>query len=273
MIKNEYAKGFYLDEKIGKERLIFLEKYLRLIGNFDEKEDISVVDSIYNPEIGDIYEIKDKDNTTFKYYNYGLDRDIRSTKRYNMNFQFLMKRENSNIEYTYNFQTDKHKTDLLDNLYVSQIKIPVSEDTDFIVRTGHFRSNGLDLVTESKMYKLNIDEKSTDYYLENLNYLVAQVKNLEAINMENLLNLISSKKDIKSCSILKDNHEIFTMAFRNQDPIYYQITDENKTITVDYELDGIIRRVDRVGFEEYKEALPLQSEKVESEVKRLLKSL
>lgn len=273
MIKNEYTKGSYLDEKIGKERLIFLENYLRLIGNFDKKEDIRVVDYTYNPEIGDIYEIKDKDNTTFKYYNYGLDSDRCSTKRYNMNFQFLMKRENSNIEYTYSFQTNKHKTDLLDNLYVSQIKIPVSEDTDFIVRTGHFRNNGLDLVKESKMYRLNIDEKSTDYYLENLNYLVAQVKNLQVINMENLLNLISSKKDIKSCSILKDNHEIFTMAFRNQEPIYYHIIDENKTITVYYELDGIIRRVDRVGFEKHKEALPLQSEKVESELKRLMKSL
>lgn len=91
----------FYEHKLGKDRLKSLEKALRKLGNFDQGN-IEIINEEYIGYLESLYEVKDKNDTSFKFYSFGLG-NISDMIRYHKNWYLIMKRKDSDIEYTYDF--------------------------------------------------------------------------------------------------------------------------------------------------------------------------
>lgn len=265
-----YHVKFY-EHKLGKDRLKSLEKVLRKLGNFDQKKKIEIINEEYIDYLENLYEVKDNDDTSFKFYNFGLGHGSDMT-RYYKNFYLIMKRKNSDIEYTYDFDNyDKEKFD--NKLNVIEIKKELSQDRIFKIQLSRYQQSIRLIIEESnKQYALSTSEKGQENIFHNFRKMASTVEKMETLNLEQILGLIENKKSILFAGINIDNEPKAKVKFLNGEILYYEIKDPDKEISVDIR-DEITREVKREGYEPVKEKITENYEKIQTEIKRLLKQL
>lgn len=263
----------FYEHKLGKDRLKSLEKVLRKLGNFDQKKRIEIINEEYINYLGQLYEVKDKNDTSFKFYHFGLGYGSDMT-RYYKNFYLIMKRKNSDIEYTYDFDNyDKEKFG--NELNVIEIKKELSQDRIFKIKLSrhkHQQFIRLTIEEDNKQYELSISEKKQENMFYNFRKIASIVEKMETLNLEQILGLIENKKSILFAGINIDNQSKVKVKFLNGEILYYEIKESDKEISVDIR-DEITREVKREGYEPFQEKITENYEKIQTEIKRLLKQL
>lgn len=268
--QDTYHNVKFYEHKLGKDRLKSLEKVLRKLGNFNQKEKIEIINEEYINYLEELYEVKDNDDTSFKFYSFGVGGGSDMT-RYDKNWFLIMKRKSSDIEYTYNFFWNDRKE--FDNeLKVIEIKYPLSRDRIFKIRFLDGPSIHLIIEENNKQYELSIIEKERENIFHNFGKIVSTIQEMETLNLEQMLSLIENKKSILFARINIGNEPRVKVNFSNGEIWHYEIKDINKEISVDV-YDQITRKVKREGYEPFKETVTENYEKIQSEVKRLLKQL
>lgn len=274
MIKfpEELCLSNYMEHTIGKERLILLEKTLRKIGNFNKKEPIVIENYEYEKEYRDvILTVTDLDNTKFIFYNYALDQDIKLTKRYNENFRFKMKRENSNTSYKYDFFNGK--------IEVIEIEYYLSENKSIRLHTPNYGCIGIELIENDKRYKLMMLDSSEEHkqmMLENFNLLVKKFKNIEKLNLLNALSIVEDIKKVTYCLIYKNEQKLATVSLNKGAILEYEINSDSKKVKV--YIDNVItrtveRKIDINNIETKEENVDKNNPKLQTEINLLLKKL
>lgn len=268
--QDTYHNVKFYEHKLGKDRLKSLEKVLRKLGNFNQKEKIEIINEEYINYLESLYEVKDNDDTSFKFYNFGVGNGSDMT-RYHKNWCLIMKRKNSDIEYTYDFcWNDREEFD--NELKVIEIKYPLSRDRIFKIRFLDNPSIRLIIEENNKEYELSISEKEQENIFHNFRKIISTIQEMETLNLEQILSLIENKKSILFAGINIDNEPKAEVRFLNGEIWHYEIKDINKEISVDI-YDQITREVKREGYESFKETVTENYEKIQTEVKRLLKQI
>lgn len=257
------------EQKLGKDRLKLIEKVLRKLGNF-EKKSIEIINEDYIDYQEYLYEVKDQEDTSFKFYNFDLGYGSDIT-RYRKNWYIIMKRKNSDIEYTYNFYY--YDNILFDNeLGVIEIKKELSQDRVFKIRNIDDRFISLIIEENNKKYELLISKKEQENIFHNFGKIISDIEKMENLNLEQVISLIENKKSIVFAKINIDNETKAEVRFLNGEVLEYGIKEPDKEIKVKVN-DQITREVKRDGYEPFKETVTENYEKIQLEVKRLLKQL
>lgn len=282
-----YFDKFY-EYEVGKERLEYLEKALRLLGSFDKRKDIIINDNnrkTSSEALTYLYEIADNNHTSFQFYNFGLDKGS-STRRFRKNFYLMMQRKDSNFIYKYDFFKSISK-DSDEKLSVIEVSYPLT-DTRVIklIRSDYF-GNEIIIEENGKSYRIGyrisytnnpeeydrLQEEKDKYLLENCGMIIEKAKNLDTLNVENVLTIIDNLKNISFCNIEKDNEVVASIDFATTGEIYsYNIYESERKIEV-LITDEIKRTVERKDYEPYTKIINGDYEIIQDEVKRLLKSL
>lgn len=278
--KIDYYFDKRMELKIGEKRIKFLEQTLRELGNFSKQKQIEVINYEHDKDPRNtIYEIRDDDNTSFKFYNFALS--YGKDTRYSKNYYLKVKKENSLIEYTYDFHNLDLNLDFLDILRVIELKYDLAENR--VIRLERKQNCHIKIAIEEddKKYLIYIsgDEKEKDkYLLEDFENMVLKAKSLEKLNIENFINIIENKNNLSSCCVYKDDKEVARVKFNKGEISEYSIIEENRTVNTTF-YDSIKRKVERKQDdevikteEEYKEVNE-DFNLIQSEVKRLLKRI
>jgi len=254
MIK--YPKDLYINEhmefKLGKERRKLLEKTLRLIGNFDNNKPIVIEDYEVITFSDIIFKIKDKDNTVYSFISFGLSYG-KDNNRYSKNFHLTMKKENSNFIYKYDFDNIDGHLNFGDQLEVIEIEQQLSDSRKLKVKRGRYHSINLEIEEQDKKYVISIynNYKSVDDdehdlpLLENLETIIEEIKTLEKLNLENIINITNKKVGISGCYIYYKDKEIAGIDYLNDEIRRYNIIKENFTINTSVYPDKIERETER----------------------------
>lgn len=261
----------YYEQKLGKDRLKLLEKTLRKLGNFDSKKNIEIIDEKYIKYNYQIYEVKDLDDTSFKFYNYGLGYG-KNTERFNENFHLTMQRKNSQFSYIYDFYQSK-RCDT--NLEVIEINSQVSDNRILRVKEIYRKFRNLAVQENEKEYTLTF--KSEDILISIIEKIRNSLQNLENINLEELLKLVGGTEGVCSAKIYVKGELRASIMFQKGEIYEYQIVDSNRRVKTEIR-DTITREVERK-LEESDKAIKTEEtvtenyEKIQSDLKRLLKQL
>lgn len=226
-----------LEFNIGKKRLKSLEKVLRIMGNFTSKEDIIVKDDDYH---FNMYQVIDNDNTIFKFNHYSISEG-------NKNFQLVMKKKNSKVEYIYNFFNYAYKK-CNNEIKLMKMICRLNEDRSLSMKFLHNNCINLEIQEKDKNYILGLRELDMNQYSSEFKKLVNLVNRLEEINLRNLLNdiLFQIKLEVGYFKIYYQNQKIAEFVFKNKKLNGYQIiTEDGKEITVTMD-DSIIRKIKNV---------------------------
>ena len=124
----------------------------------------------------------------------------------------------------------------------------------------------------NKEYELSISKREQENIFQNFGKIVSTIQEMETLNLEQMLSLIENKKSILSAGINIDNEPRVKVNFSNGEILHYEIKEPDKEIRVDVK-DAITREVKREGYEPFKETVTENYEKIQSEVKRLLKQI
>ena len=260
----------FYEHKLGRDRLKALEKVLRKLGNFDVKEKIEITNEEYINYSEQLYEVKDKNDTSFKFYSFGVGRGS-DMSRYYKNWFLIMKRKNSDIEYTYDFDHYDNKK-FGNELSVIEIKKELSQDRVFKIRSVNDHFIRLIIEENNKKYELSISEKEQENIFYNFGNMVSIIQEMETLNLEQIISLIENKKSIVSAEINIDNEPKAQVKFLNGEIWHYEMKEIDKEINVNVG-NQITREVKREGYEPFKETITENYEKIQTEVKRLLKQL
>lgn len=266
--KMDYDVKYY-EQKLGKDRLKSLEKVLRLLGNFPKKEDIVAEYKEQTKEpYSYLYEVKDLDNTSYRFYNFSVGEN----RCYSENFYLFMQKEDSNFEYIYNFFCyDDKKFDK--QLALIEIKYPLSPN-----RNIQFKTNGsgdwcwIILEEGDKKYNMYLDYSRSNRLLEQLENIILKAKQIDILNLKNVLNLVEDRKKVSSCAIYEQEEKKAEVKFLNGEIFSYQIKEPEKQIDVRID-KTITRTVNRKEIEVYNEVVTDNYERIQREVKRLMKQL
>ena len=247
------ADDYLVNSNVSKERIKLLERALRRIGNFAKNKPIEITEYRTSNNILDIiYSVKDLDNTTFEFYNFGLDHDLKSLTRFEKNYQVIMKKANSNFIYKYNFKQYKSiYPDFTEKLRMIEVSQSLSDERVVKLELPLFAFSKIKIEEKEKTYLFlypNNKKEDNMFFLENFDKLVENVRNLENINVENLLPLLPHQKQIDSIYIQLGTNKLAQIELSKGIITRYEINEVSKkttvklsndiTIEVERELDG-----------------------------------
>jgi hypothetical protein len=193
------ADDYLVNSNVSKERIKLLERALRRIGHFDKSKPIEITEYRTSNNILDIiYSVKDLDNTTFEFYNFGLDHDPKSLTRFEKNYQVIMKKANSNFIYKYNFKQYKSiYPDFTEKLRMIEVSQSLPNERVVKLELPLFAFPKVKVEEQEKTYLFiypNNKKEINMFLLENFDKLVENVRNLKNLNIENLLPLLPHQK-------------------------------------------------------------------------------
>lgn len=251
--RNEY--------KSGKNRLKCLEENLRLLGNFNS-DLITVADEDYkyDGERKVIYTVYDLDQTAFQFYNYMSQEHC----------QLIMKRKSSQNTYIYDFRPyDCQK------LGLAEIHRPLSKFRTLKLKMNRYGEFGIIIEEQEKEYCLTFDtnfKKQLEKVLKVFESIVTKAKEIEKLNLENILNIFTDVEKVSSCTIKRKNVEIAYLSMKNGEVVKYEIVEPNRTIHVDHL--NFERNVERtMDGEVYKTEMIKEPDILQTEYNRILRKL
>lgn len=274
--------NYYYSKEIAKENLKLLEKTLRKLGNFDKGNPIEITEYRNGDNCWDIiYSVKDLDNTTFEFYNYGLDsRDKTSSfDRFRQNSHLTMIKPNSNLVYKYDFSKMKY-SDFKQILRVIEISLNLTNNRKISLQREKYCPLKIKIEENSKKYslfygrdrKLDLDGA----LLKDFENLSSRLSNLKELNLESILTVIKYLNELSSIYIYIEDQEKSNVKFNNGIITRYEINDKDKKIIVDFSTDvtrTIERKIDTTKIENTQPISNENYEILKSDYKRLFKQL
>lgn len=237
------ADEYLVNSNVSKERIKLLERALRRIGHFDKSKPIEITEYRTSNNILDIiYSVKDLDNTTFEFYNFGLDYDPKSLTRFEKNYQVIMKKANSNFIYKYNFKQYKSiYTDFTEKLRMIEVSQSLPNERVVKLELPLFAFPKVKVEEQEKTYLFiypNNKKEINMFLLENFDKLVENVRNLKNLNVENLLPLLPHQKQISTIYIQLGKNNLAQIEFSKGIITRYEINEATKKTNVNL-LDNI----------------------------------
>ncbi|MBD9104987.1 hypothetical protein EGW03_00795 [bacterium] len=237
------ADDYLMNSNVSKERIKLLERALRRIGHFDKSKPIEITEYRTSNNILDIiYSVKDLDNTTFEFYNFGLDHDPKSLTRFEKNYQVIMKKANSNFIYKYNFKQYKSiYQDFTEKLRMIEVSQSLPNERVVKLELPLFAFPKVKVEEQEKTYLFiypNNKKEINMFLLENFDKLVENVKKLKNLNVENLLPLLPHQKQIDSIYIQLGTNKLAQIEFSKGIITDYEINEATKKTNVNL-LDNI----------------------------------
>ncbi len=237
------ADEYLVNSNVSKERIKLLERALRRIGHFDKSKPIEITEYRTSNNILDIiYSVKDLDNTTFEFYNFGLDHDPKSLTRFEKNYQVIMKKANSNFIYKYNFKQYKSiYTDFTEKLRMIEVSQSLPNERVVKLELLLFAFPKVKVEEQEKTYLFiypNNKKEINMFLLENFDKLVENVKKLKNLNVENLLPLLPHQKQISTIYIQLGKNNLAQIEFSKGIITRYEINEATKKTNVNL-LDNI----------------------------------
>lgn len=237
------ADDYLVNSNVSKERIRLLERALRRIGHFDKSKPIEITEYRTSNNILDIiYSVKDLDNTTFEFYNFGLDHDPKSLTRFEKNYQVIMKKANSNFIYKYNFKQYKSiYPDFTEKLRMIEVSQSLPNERVVKLELPLFAFPKVKVEEQEKTYLFiypNNKKEINMFLLENFDKLVENVKKLKNLNVENLLPLLPHQKQIDSIYIQLGTNKLAQIEFSKGIITDYEINEATKKTNVNL-LDNI----------------------------------
>lgn len=234
---------YLVNSNVSKERIRLLERALRRIGHFDKSKPIEITEYRTSNNILDIiYSVKDLDNTTFEFYNFGLDHDPKSLTRFEKNYQVIMKKANSNFIYKYNFKQYKSiYLDFTEKLRMIEVSQSLPNERVVKLELPLFAFPKVKVEEQEKTYLFiypNNKKEINMFLLENFDKLVENVKKLKNLNVENLLPLLPHQKQIDSIYIQLGTNKLAQIEFSKGIITDYEINEATKKTNVNL-LDNI----------------------------------
>lgn len=231
------ADDYLVNSNVSKERIRLLERALRRIGHFDKSKPIEITEYRTSNNILDIiYSVKDLDNTTFEFYNFGLDHDPKSLTRFEKNYQVIMKKANSNFIYKYNFKQYKSiYSDFTEKLRMIEVSQSLPNERVVKLELPLFAFPNVKVEEQEKTYLFiypNNKKEINMFLLENFDKLVENVKKLKNLNVENLLPLLPHQKQIDSIYIQLGKNNLAQIEFSKGIITRYEIKKLTKKTTV-----------------------------------------
>lgn len=228
---------YLVNSNVSKERIKLLERALRRIGHFDKSKPIEITEYRTSNNILDIiYSVKDLDNTTFEFYNFGLDHDPKSLTRFEKNYQVIMKKANSNFIYKYNFKQYKSiYPDFTEKLRMIEVSQSLPNERVVKLELPLFAFPKVRVEEQEKTYLFiypNNKKEINMFLLENFNKLVENVRNLKNLNVENLLPLLPHQKQISTIYIQLGKSNLAQIEFSKGIITRYEIKKLTKKTTV-----------------------------------------
>lgn len=229
---------YYLSRKMLKEKIKVLEETLRVLGNFEDNKPIEIKDSRYDTNSNDtIYIVKDLDSTIFEFYDYKF---ADSFERKQKNYQLTLKKVNSNFVYKYDFNQvgfvyDGIYTDKLNMIEVSQL---LSEDRIVRLEFPLSSSPKIKIEEKGKTYLFQYLNCNKEENIDNFKKVIENVKNIENLNIENLLPLLPHQKQIGSIYIRLGTNKLAQIEFSKGIITRYEINEATKKTNVNL-LDNI----------------------------------
>lgn len=237
------ADEYLVNSNVSKERIKLLERALRRIGHFDKSKPIEITEYRTSNNILDIiYSVKDLDNTTFEFYNFGLDHDPKSLTRFEKNYQVIMKKANSNFIYKYNFKQYKSiYTDFTEKLRMIEVSQSLPNERVVKLELPLFAFPKVKVEEQEKTYLFiypNNKKEINMFLLENFDKLVENVKKIKNLNVENLLPLLPHQKQISTIYIQLGKNNLAQIEFSKGIITRYEINEATKKTNVNL-LDNI----------------------------------
>lgn len=231
------ADDYLVNSNVSKERIKLLERALRRIGHFDKSKPIEITEYRNSNNILDIiYSVKDLDNTTFEFYNFGLDYDPKSLTRFEKNYQVIMKKANSNFIYKYNFKQYKSiYSDFTEKLRMIEVSQSLPNERVVKLELPLFAFPKVRVEEQEKTYLFiypNNKKEINMFLLENFDKLVENVRNLKNLNVENLLPLLPHQKQIDSIYIQLGTNKLAQIEFSKGIITRYEINEATKKTNV-----------------------------------------
>ena len=229
---------YYLSRKMLKEKIKVLEETLRVLGNFEDNKPIEIKDSRYDTNSNDtIHIVKDLDDTVFEFYSY---RFADSSERWRKNYQLTLKKVNSNFVYKYDFDQsgfvyDDIYTDKLDMIEVSQL---LSENRIVRLEFPLSSSPKIKIEEKGKTYLFQYLNCNKEENIDNFKKVIENVKNIENLNVENLLSTLPHQKQIGSIYIKLGTNKLAQIEFSKGIITRYEINEATKKTNVNL-LDNI----------------------------------
>ena len=239
---------YYIRRKMLKKEIKVLEETLRVLGNFEDNKPIEIKDCRYDTNSNDtIHIVKDLDGTIFEFYSY---RFAASSERWRKNYQLTLKKVNSNFVYKYDFDQrgfiyDGVYTDKLNMIEVSQL---LSEDRIVRLEFPLSSSPKIKIEEKGKTYLFQYSNCNEEENIDNFKEVIENVKNIESLNIENLLSILPHQKQIGSIYIQLGTNKLAQIELSKGIITRYEINEVSKkttvklsndiTIEVERELDG-----------------------------------
>ena len=229
---------YHLRRKMLKEKIKVIEETLRLLGNFEDNKPIEIKDCRYDTNSNDtIYIVKDLDSTIFEFYDYIF---ADSFERAQKNYQLNLKKVNSNFVYKYDFDQsgfvyDDIYTDKLDMIEVSQL---LSEDRIVRLEFPLSSSPKIKIEEKGKTYLFQYSNCNEEENIDNFKKVIENVKNIENLNVENLLSTLPHQKQIGSIYIKLGTNKLAQIEFSKGNITRYEINEATKKTNVNL-LDNI----------------------------------
>lgn len=229
---------YYLRRKMLKEKIKVLEETLRVLGNFEDNKPIEIKDCRYDTNSNDtIHIVKDLDSTIFEFYDY---RFADSSERWRKNYQLTLKKVNSNFVYKYDFDQrgfvyDDIYTDKLDMIEVSQL---LSEDRIVRLEFPLSSSPKIKIEEKGKTYLFQYLNCNKEENIDNFKKVIENVKNIENLNVENLLSTLPHQKQIGSIYIQLGTNKLAEITLSKGIITRYEINEATKKTNVNL-LDNI----------------------------------
>lgn len=237
------SDNYIKDGSIVRTRWKLLERTLRKIGNFDKTKPIEITEYRTSDNILDIiYSVKDLDDTIFEFYNFGLDHDPKSLKRFEKNYQVTMRKTTSNFIYKYNFKPYKSiYSGFTEKLRMIEVSQSLSDERVIKLELPLFTFPKIIVEAKRKTYLfvyLNNKKEDNMFLLESFDKLVENVRNLEKINVENLLSILPHQKQMFNIYIQLGMNKLAQIELSKGIITRYEINETTKKTTVNL-LDNI----------------------------------
>ena len=229
---------YYIRRKMLKKEIKVLEETLRVLGNFEDNKPIEIKDCRYDTNNNDtIHIVKDLDSTIFEFYDY---RFADSSERWRKNYQLTLKKVNSNFVYKYDFDQrgfvyDGVYTDKLNMIEVSQL---LSEDRIVRLEFPLSSSPKIKIEEQGKTYLFQYSNCNEEENIDNFKKVIENVKNIENLNVENLLSTLPHQKQIGSIYIKLGTNKLAQIEFSKGIITHYEINEATKKTNVNL-LDNI----------------------------------
>ena len=255
---------------MNSKHMTLLEETLRVIGNFDNQR-IRICEYEKLPSNDIIFSVMDKEETTYKFYNYDVDNDMEIMTRFRKNYLITMRRKNSNIEYTYNFfnyidKNDERKIDLM------SITAYISKTKTFTIKITEEAANEFIIEDKNKIYLFKYSNDIGFDLIKEMENLIKMIRNNENITIEYILRTFPQINKLIQCMVHEDDERIAAIAFENGNILGYELNNDLEKVKV-----NVGNKITRSIFYNNKliEEKPIsrESEKFKNDCKRLLKEI